>query len=141
MVERIKTGISGLDQVLKGGLRKNSSILITGAPGTGKTIMALQFIYYGAKNYNENGIIVIVSAISHKRAIRQKARDTITNFMEVFLDCPLEVCIERDYKGHYQKALNGEYKNFIGEEYGKENVYLGKYLMDNITFPYFELLI
>jgi len=58
MAEKIKTGISGLDQVLKGGLRKNSSILITGAPGTGKTIMALQFIYYGTKNYNENGIFI-----------------------------------------------------------------------------------
>ena len=67
-----------------------------------------------ARKYNENGTIVIVSTISHKRAIRQKARDTITNFMEVFLDCPLDVCIERDYKGHYQKALNGEYENFIG---------------------------
>ena len=58
MIERIKTGINGLDEVLKGGLRKNSSILITGAPGTGKTIMALQFVYYGAKNYNENGIFI-----------------------------------------------------------------------------------
>ena len=57
-VERIKTGIPGLDQVLKGGLRKNSNILITGAPGTGKTILALQFIYYGAKDSNENGIFI-----------------------------------------------------------------------------------
>ena len=46
MIEKIKTGVSGLDQVLKGGLRKNSTILITGAPGTGKTILALQFVYY-----------------------------------------------------------------------------------------------
>src|SRR3990167_1414057 len=58
VVEKIKTGIEGLDKILKGGLRKNSSILITGAPGTGKTIMALQFIYYGAKDYNENGIFI-----------------------------------------------------------------------------------
>ena len=57
-VERIKTGIPGLDQVLRGGLRKNSNVLITGAPGTGKTILALQFIYYGAKSYNENGIFI-----------------------------------------------------------------------------------
>ena len=57
-VERIKTGIQGLDQVLKGGLRRNSSILVTGAPGTGKTILALQFIYYGAKDHNENGIFI-----------------------------------------------------------------------------------
>ena len=58
MTELIKTGIPGLDQVLKGGLRKNSSILVTGAPGTGKTMLALQFIYYGAKSYNENGIFI-----------------------------------------------------------------------------------
>ena len=57
-IERIKTGISGLDKVLKGGLRKNSSILITGAPGTGKTIMAMEFVYHGAKDYNENGIFL-----------------------------------------------------------------------------------
>ena len=56
--ERIKTGIPGLDQVLKGGLRKNSTLLITGSPGTGKTILALQFIYYGAKDYNDNGIFI-----------------------------------------------------------------------------------
>jgi len=57
-IKRIPTGINGLDKVLKGGLRKNSSILITGSPGTGKTLMALQFIYYGAKNHNENGIFI-----------------------------------------------------------------------------------
>ncbi|MBI1936115.1 AAA family ATPase [Candidatus Woesearchaeota archaeon] len=56
--ELIKTGTPGLDHVLKGGLRKGASILITGAPGTGKTLMALQFIYYGAKDYGENGIFL-----------------------------------------------------------------------------------
>jgi len=58
LAELIKTGVPGLDQVLKGGLRRNSSILITGAPGTGKTILALQFVYYGAKDCNENGIFI-----------------------------------------------------------------------------------
>ena len=57
-VELIKTGVPGLDQVLKGGLRRNSNLLITGSPGTGKTIMALQFIYYGAKDYNEKGVFI-----------------------------------------------------------------------------------
>lgn len=58
MVELIKTGTPGLDTILKGGLRKGAAILITGAPGTGKTIIALQFIYYGAKKYNDNGIFI-----------------------------------------------------------------------------------
>ena len=57
-VEFIKTGVPGLDKVLKGGLRKNSTVLITGAPGTGKTLLTLQLIYYGAKDYNENGIFI-----------------------------------------------------------------------------------
>ena len=57
-MERVKSGISGLDKVLKGGFKKGVSILITGAPGTGKTIMAMQFIHNGAKNYNENGIFI-----------------------------------------------------------------------------------
>ena len=56
--ERIKTGVPGLDHILRGGLRKNSSVLITGAPGTGKTLLALEFIYYGAKDFNENGIFI-----------------------------------------------------------------------------------
>lgn len=72
-VELIKTGISGLDHVLKGGLRKNSSILITGAPGTGKTILALQFIYYGAKDYGDNGIFI--STEETLDDIRQFARN------------------------------------------------------------------
>ena len=82
--------------------------------GTNERNAILEKTIQMARECNDNGNIAIVSTISHKRAIRQKARDTITNFMEVFLDCPLEVCIERDYKGHYQKALNGEYGNFIG---------------------------
>ena len=57
-IEFIKTGIEGLDKVLKGGLRRNSSILVTGAPGTGKSILALQFVYNGAKEQNENGMYI-----------------------------------------------------------------------------------
>lgn len=49
MGERITTGIPGLDEIFKGGIRRGSSILITGAPGTGKSIAGLQFVYEGAK--------------------------------------------------------------------------------------------
>lgn len=53
----IKTGVPGLDEIFKGGILENSSILVTGAPGTGKTILALQFIYEGAK-MNEPGLYI-----------------------------------------------------------------------------------
>jgi KaiC/GvpD/RAD55 family RecA-like ATPase len=56
-LHRIKTGIKGLDKILKGGLRKESSIILTGGPGTGKTIMGIQFLIEGAKN-GEVGIYV-----------------------------------------------------------------------------------
>ena len=36
------------------------------------------------------------------------------NYFEIFLDCSVENCIKRDYKGHYQKAISGKLKNFIG---------------------------
>ena len=48
-MEKIKLGILGLDEILKGGVKKGSTVLITGVPGTGKTIAAFQFIYNGAK--------------------------------------------------------------------------------------------
>ena len=48
-MELEKTGVPGLDDILKGGIRKNSSIIIKGGPGIGKTILALQFIVYGAE--------------------------------------------------------------------------------------------
>ncbi|MDR0303926.1 MAG: hypothetical protein LBH98_04025 [Chitinispirillales bacterium] len=55
---RTKTGITGLDQMLGGGFLHNSANLIEGAPGTGKTTIALQFIYNGIVNYDESGLII-----------------------------------------------------------------------------------
>lgn len=46
---RVKTGIPGFDELVAGGLPKESNILLTGIPGTGKTIFALQYLYNGAK--------------------------------------------------------------------------------------------
>jgi len=56
--KRVKTGISGLDEMLDGGFLQNSANLIEGAPGTGKTTIALQFIYNGITKFNENGLII-----------------------------------------------------------------------------------
>lgn len=54
---RVKTGIPGFDELVAGGLPKESNILLTGIPGTGKTIFALQYLYNGAKN-GEDGVYV-----------------------------------------------------------------------------------
>lgn len=54
-IEKIKTGIPGLDSITKGGLPKNELVLLTGTTGTGKTVLSTQYIYNGAKA-GERGI-------------------------------------------------------------------------------------
>lgn len=56
---RLKSGVEGLDELIEGGFPKGSNILITGGPGTGKSILGLQFIVYGALN-GEPGIYLTV---------------------------------------------------------------------------------
>jgi len=62
----------------------------------------------------KSGKLVIVSTITHKLSMRKMARDQIDVFMEVYLQCPVEVCAARDYKGNYRRALSGKLDNFIG---------------------------
>ena len=59
-MERVKTGIEGLDALIEGGIPEGSSVLVSGGSGTGKTIFATQYIYNGGKLYNEPGIYVSI---------------------------------------------------------------------------------
>ncbi len=61
-----------------------------------------------------NGVIVLVSAISPYRDVRDQVRARIGDFVEVFANTPVEVCEQRDVKGLYKKARSGEIKNFTG---------------------------
>jgi adenylylsulfate kinase len=62
-----------------------------------------------------NGVGVIVSAISPFKEVRDQVRRTIgEDFIEIFVDAPLEVCAERDVKGLYKKAFAGEIEQFTG---------------------------
>ena len=61
-----------------------------------------------------HGVAVIVSAISPYKEARDQVRRRIVDFVEVFVDAPLEVCAERDVKGLYQKAFAGEIPQFTG---------------------------
>ncbi|MCA9932433.1 MAG: adenylyl-sulfate kinase, partial [Anaerolineales bacterium] len=57
---------------------------------------------------------VVCSFISPYQAVRDQVRAQTTNFLEVFVDAPLEVVIDRDVKGLYKKAIAGEIPNFTG---------------------------
>jgi bifunctional enzyme CysN/CysC len=61
-----------------------------------------------------HGVIVLVAAISPYRAAREQVRQTIDNFVEVYVNAPLSVCEERDPKGLYKKARSGEIHGFTG---------------------------
>ena len=67
-----------------------------------------------AEVLTRNQVIVLVSVISPYREIREEVRQRIGNFVEVYVNAPLEVCEQRDVKGLYKKARAGEIRNFTG---------------------------
>ena len=69
-----------------------------------------------AKLYMNSGVIVLASFISPTFEIRKKAQTIIgvDDFIEIFINTPLEICEARDAKGLYQKARRGEIKDFSG---------------------------
>ncbi|MGY5852653.1 MAG: adenylyl-sulfate kinase [Candidatus Thorarchaeota archaeon] len=73
-----------------------------------------QRVIFCTKLLARNGVIVNVALISPYRETRAYAKSEIPNMMEVFVKAPLEVCIERDPKGLYKKAIAGEIKQFTG---------------------------
>ena len=71
-------------------------------------------VIHMARLLSRNGVVAVVSLISPFRAVREKARQEIGRFIEVYLKCPLEVRIERDPKGLYARAIRGEIKDLTG---------------------------
>ncbi|MEZ4962725.1 MAG: adenylyl-sulfate kinase [Saprospiraceae bacterium] len=76
-----------------------------------------------AKLYKNSGVVTICTFISPTREIRSFAKNIIgeDDFLEVFINAPLEVCEERDVKGLYKKARAGEIKEFTGIDSPYEN--------------------
>ena len=71
-------------------------------------------IGFVCKLLSRNGVIAIAAAISPYREGRDFNRKEIGDFVEVYCKCSLEVCIQRDVKGLYKKALAGEINNYTG---------------------------
>lgn len=68
-----------------------------------------------SKLFKDTGIVTICSLVSPTEDIRSMAKDIIgDDFHVVYVNAPFDVCAERDVKGLYKKALNGEIKNFTG---------------------------
>ncbi len=88
-----------------------------------------------SKLFVDAGEIVLVSFISPFKSERRMARDIVEDgeFIEVFVDTPLEVCKQRDPKGLYQKAEEGKIKNFTGIDSPYEAPENAEMLLDTTT--------
>jgi len=62
----VKTGIKGLDEVLFGGIPRGNITLVAGTTGTGKTTLGVEFVYRGARQFNEPGVIVLFEVAPDK---------------------------------------------------------------------------
>jgi adenylylsulfate kinase len=62
----------------------------------------------------KHGAVTTAAFVSPYRSIRAEIRQMVGNFVEVYVKCSLEKCMERDVKGMYKKAIAGEIKNFTG---------------------------
>jgi len=71
-------------------------------------------ITFVAELLSNNGVATLCSFISPYRNARATARARCSNFIEVYVECPMEILVERDPKGLYKKALAGEITGFTG---------------------------
>lgn len=74
----------------------------------------IERVTFVAKLLSRNGVAVLCSFISPYQAVRDMVRSEVTNFVECYIEVPLEEVIRRDVKGLYKKALAGEIPNFTG---------------------------
>ena len=74
----------------------------------------IERISYLAQMLSDNGVNVVSAFVSPYQKMRDFTRGLCENFVEVYIDCSIEECRNRDVKGMYAKAAKGEIKNFTG---------------------------
>lgn len=89
--ERTPTGIKGFDELVRGGLLRGSTYLLSGVSGAGKSIFCLEFLYRGAAEYDEPGLYISLeehldSILRNARNFRWNIRSLIDRYMLVLLD-------------------------------------------------------
>lgn len=74
----------------------------------------IERVCFVAKLLNRNGVCAAASFITPYRHMRRICRDELDRYVEIYVQCPLDVLAARDAKGLYKKALAGEIRNFTG---------------------------
>ncbi len=76
--------------------------------------MNIERVTFVSKLLSRNGVLVLTSFVSPYIEKRQHARRETTNFIEIFVKASVEICMKRDVKGMYKKALDGAIQDFTG---------------------------
>jgi KaiC/GvpD/RAD55 family RecA-like ATPase len=133
MIELTKTGIEGLDSILNGGIVKNSTTLVSGNPGAGKSILGLQYVYNGVDMFDEKGIYL--SFEENKDDLREAAEsiglDKWPEFVEngdILVYDKQELLRENDFSSSLDLLL----EDFEDSEY--ERLVLDSLAMFNLFF-------
>jgi len=71
-------------------------------------------VIFLAKKFNKHNISCVIAMLSSSQSVRTLARQELSNFVEVYVKCPIEVCIRRDPKGIYQRRKEGEITSVVG---------------------------
>ena len=74
----------------------------------------IERVGYVASLLTRHGVVTVVSLVSPYRSMRDKAREIIGRFVEIYVSCPLDVCEARDVKGMYKLARQGTLHSFTG---------------------------
>jgi len=138
VLEKVPTGIRGLDQVLHGGFPKGRTALVCGGPGAGKTLLGLEFLARGALLYNEPGVCI---------ALEETAEELITNMASLGYDLPSLIKARKlaiDYVQIERKQIEetGEYDLeglFIRLRAAIEHVNAKRVLLDTIEVLFLSL--
>jgi circadian clock protein KaiC len=137
-LEKVPTGIRGLDQVTHGGFPKGRTALVCGGPGAGKTLLGLEFLVRGAVLYNEPGVCL---------AMEETAEEIVTNMASLGYDLPSLIKARKlviDYVHVERKQIEetGEYNLeglFIRLRAAIEQVQAKRVLLDTIELLFLGL--
>lgn len=145
-MERVKTGISGLDEMLNGGIPKRRHVAVFGGPGTGKTSFGFEYVYRGAKD-GEPGMYVTLEETADD--ILENMKNTFTTFTDIgamlnknlFIEKPDELTIEKIAETLESRITNNNVKRVVIDSttmikavFGKEGEYR------KTIFEFFSLL-
>lgn len=125
--QKVKTGVEGLDAILKGGIYRNSAVLISGNPGTGKSILGMQYLDYGVREGGEGGVYLTFEETKEDVAEAAESigidgwRDHIENGDIIVYD-KMDLLEETDFSTSLTKIL----EEIDSEEYSR-------LVMDSLT--------